>query len=549
MTIAEKCFEFIQSRVGTLVLMWEKENGWKQLSSECQIIANPKISEEGLDGLRRLVYEEDKPVFDMLCRELQTEMSGEAGSADCREDRTHLALRMQNSQGRYSYYHLECWFNRDTGSGICSMMLMLNLLDEDEAYHIKLAQKVTTDRNPAIFLSHAKEMLQANPDKKYVVIQFDVARFKVINEIYGEHRGDEMLDYFNESLSVLCRRDQLYSRLSADVFMIVTSYKTEDDIYEMIDMLDKNLLGFKGMNYRLVYGVCPVRDVTDGFRKYGDAAAVARQSIKESAIHHIAFFEDKMKESFYMAKFVEDNMNNALTNHEFVMYLQPKYSISRNKIVGAEALVRWIHPERGIISPMDFVPLFEQNGFILKMDQYIWEEACKAIRHWMDAGIPPIPISVNVSRRHLKEPDFVKVLNHLVDKYQIEKRYLEIEITETVKETEINVGVTLLKENGYTLLMDDFGSGYSSLNMLKDTKFDVIKMDRGFLQNFIGSDRGQRIVEHTIRMSRDIGLDMVAEGVETKEQAMFLETCGCDTAQGFYYAKPMPVEELNQMME
>ena len=183
------------------------------------------------------------------------------------------------------------------------------------------------------------------------------------------------------------------------------------------------------------------------------------------------------------------------------------------------------------------------------MDAYIWEEACKTIRSWIDEGWEPLPISVNVSRIHLKDNQFIDVLNHLIEKYQISKNYLEIELTETADSTQISEGISLLKDSGYTLLMDDFGSGYSSLNTLKDTQFDVIKIDRGFLQDFIGSERGQKIVEHTIQMTKSIGLDLVAEGVETKEQAQFLMGCGCDTAQGFYYAKPMTVEQFNELMK
>ena len=239
-------------------------------------------------------------------------------------------------------------------------------------------------------------------------------------------------------------------------------------------------------------------------------------------------------------------MNQALANGEFVMYLQPKYNIEDGKATGAEALVRWNIPGHGVVPPNDFVPVFEKNGFVIKMDQYIWEEACKLIRKWIDAGIEPFPISVNVSRRHLRDMKFIEVLEGLVEKYRIPKNLLEIEITETVNEAGIVESMQMLKDRGFTLLMDDFGSGYSSLNTLKNTKFDVIKFDRMFLNNFIGSDRGQKIVEYTIKMTTAIGLDMVAEGVETKEQADFLKVCGCNTAQGFYYAKPMPVEEFEK---
>lgn len=231
------------------------------------------------------------------------------------------------------------------------------------------------------------------------------------------------------------------------------------------------------------------------------------------------------------------------------MYLQPKYSILHDKMVGAEALVRWIRPGKGIIPPAEFIPMFEKNGFVTKMDAFIWEEACRTVRSWMDKGIEPLPISVNVSRIHLKSGLFITTLNNLVEQYKIPKKCLEIEITETAEEEDAGVGIDTLKENGFTLLMDDFGSGYSSLNTLKDTQFDVIKIDREFLQDFIGSKRGQTIVKHTIQMTRSIGLDLVAEGVETKEQAEFLSACGCDTAQGFYYAKPMTVDEFNALLE
>ena len=216
-------------------------------------------------------------------------------------------------------------------------------------------------------------------------------------------------------------------------------------------------------------------------------------------------------------------------------------------MVGAEALVRWQHPEKGLIPPNDFIPIFEENGFVIPLDEFMWEEACKLLAEWQREGKEMLPISVNVSRRHLIDDYFVEVLNHLIEKYQIPKHYLEIEITETEQSKMQERGIALLKENGYTLLMDDFGSGYSTLNMLKDTQFDVIKIDRVVLQNFIASDRGQKIVEHTIKMSQDIGLCMVAEGVETKEQAEFLSNCGCDIAQGFYYAKPMCVADFKQL--
>jgi EAL domain-containing protein (putative c-di-GMP-specific phosphodiesterase class I) len=387
--------------------------------------------------------------------------------------------------------------------------------------------------------------MKRNPERKYALIQFDVTKFKMINEQYGEAIGDEVLEYFINTLRLVCNREQLFTRMNSDVFNILTPYESKEELLRFVDTIRRRLLGYKGISYRLVFGICPIEGTGMELRRYSDSAAFARQSIKGDVLTYVAFYKDDMKKSIRMNQFIENHMEQALQNHEFVMYLQPKYCISQDRMVGAEALVRWIHPEKGVIPPMEFVPLFEKNGFIIKMDQYIWEEACIAIRRWINEGYEPIPISVNVSRRHLMDDGFIKVLNRLTDKYLVPKKFLEIEITESVENEDVGRSIRLLKEEGYTLLMDDFGTGYSSLNMLKDTQFDIIKIDRGFLQNFISSERGRSIVEHTIHMAKAIGLDMIAEGVETREEADFLSKCGCDMAQGFYYAKPIPIEEFN----
>lgn len=547
MEMVEKSRDFFESNKNMLVLIWKKEDGWELLTPRCELIQGLNAGNMTPEAVMNRICEEDQPLFLAFLKQIEEKADEGLIEELPEEERCHTTCRMKNPQGGVRYYHVECWMERQN-SVLHKRMFLVYELDQAETYRVRLAQKFTTDRDPSVFHEQGKELILEHPEKTYAVIQFDVVKFKVINEIYGEKMGDEILHFFTENLKRICGKDRLFARITADVYMIITPYQTVDDINQLIALLDETLLGYRGINYTIVYGVSFVTDLSVGMRKFGDAAAVARQGIKGDALHHIAFFDETMIAGIQSKKFLEDNMKKALQNHEFVMFLQPKFSISQNEMVGAEALVRWIHPERGMIAPMEFVPLFEQNGFVVKMDQYIWEEACRTVRAWIEEGLSPIPISVNVSRRHLKDSEFVSVLNRLVETYDIPKQYLEIEITETVEEEEIGSGISLLKDSGFKLLMDDFGSGFSSLNMLKDTKFDVIKMDQGFLRDFIGSDRGKRIVEHTIQMSRDIGLDMVAEGVETKEQAMFLKECGCDTAQGYYYAKPMALEEFNKLM-
>lgn len=545
MDVMQKMFQYITGRDDTLILIWEKAQGWITASSKCRVLKDADYEHLSLFDLENWAHKDDRSTFHVFLSQLEAAIDGSPTGITKDEEKISVAVRLLSAEDQWAYQNINCWLERENGM-IARIFVMTDPLDPEEIHRIHVAETFTSDRNPALIQKQALEIIHAHPEMKFAVVQFDVAKFKMILADYGEQKASEMLNFFVATLKVLCNKYQVYSRLSADVFMIITPYTDEQSLYDLVERLDKNLLGYDGIQYRIVYGICYIGDLSGGLRQYGDAAAMARQSIKNNAMQKVAFFQSNLKENISTNKFIEDNMNHALESGEFVMYLQPKCNISDGKVIGAEALVRWIMPGNTVVPPNDFVPVFEKNGFIVKMDEYIWEQACRQIHSWMEAGITPIPISVNVSRRHLSNTSFIAVLDQLIEKYEIPRHYLEIEITETVNEAGIAESMTLLKEKGYTLLMDDFGSGYSSLNTLKDTQFDVIKIDRSFLNDFISSDRGKKIVEHTIGMARDIGLDMVAEGVESKEQADFLQTCGCTTAQGFYYAKPMPVEEFNK---
>lgn len=407
----------------------------------------------------------------------------------------------------------------------------------------------SSDQAPSLFGKRIREMIDSTPaDKRIAFIQFDVERFKLINDTYGSDVGDDLLRFFTGSLHAICREDQPFCRLNADVFMIVTAFSEEDELISFIRNVESMLCGYNGMDYRLVFGIAIVDDRNEHTRKLGDNATLARQAVKGNALNNVGFYERKMKTDLHKMQTIEDDMQNALINGEFVMYLQPKYSISTEKIIGAEALARWIHPTKGMISPAEFIPVFEKNGFILKLDQYIWESACKKIREWIDKGLKPVPISVNVSREYIQSFDVSEKVTQLTQKYNIPEELIELEITESLDTQGVEKEVKKMKDAGFTMLMDDFGSGYSSLNMLKTTQFDVLKIDRCFLSEFMDSERGRKIISHTISMSRDIGLNIIAEGVETLEQAKFLSNCGCDQAQGFYYSKPITSEEFDRRL-
>lgn len=375
-------------------------------------------------------------------------------------------------------------------------------------------------------------------------IQFDIRKFKIINDLYGEKFGDEILEFVTGQLKEVCHDEQFFVNLRSDVFVVVTEYGEEEELLALIHSLDERLGRFKNVKLQLVYGIYTVEDRKMELRQMEDRAGMARKAAKNNILSNVVFYREQFKEFLYNRKFIEENMQTAITERQFMMYLQPKYSIAQNEIIGAEALVRWRHPERGMIYPNQFIPVIEENGFIKKVDYYIWEEACRFIRRCEDAGIDPCPISVNVSRIHLRGDECVQVLSDMIADNGIAKTLLELEITETADDQQVSAKALELKEEGFTLLMDDFGSGYSSLNILLETPFDVIKLDKKFIENMMVSDKGRLILEQVVSMANKLELGLLAEGVETKEQVELLKSIGCDQVQGYYYAKPMPAEEF-----
>jgi diguanylate cyclase (GGDEF)-like protein len=530
------------SKKDTITLFWKYEQGWQVINANTDCI-DEKYYESGIQALEPLIVKQEISKFKRFIKMIKSNLMGENKTPNNKDVLEQIfTFNVNNSN---TYYKITCNFNY-VENVADTVLTTITKLSTEDSYRYTLSQTITNDKNPDSFNIEVQNLFNANPDKTFAIIQFDIEGFKNINSQYGEQFGDELLKYIIDNLKIICNDEQLYTRLTADVFMIVTTYETKQDILDLIEEIRKNLLNYKYKHYRLVFGINYITDKSKILRFYGDGAAIARQSIKGDILKYYAFYDFDNMSNDEDEIWILSHMERALKNKEFQMYLQPKFNVITNKVVGAEALVRWVHPTKGVIPPIKFISLFEKNGFIIKLDWYIWEEACKCLSKWRDENKPIIPISVNVSRKNMIDDSYIEYLDLLIKKYKLEKSYLELEITETIDDKTINRSIDLLKEQGYTLLMDDFGSGYSSLNMLKDTKFDVIKIDRMFLNNFTESDRGQQIIKSTISMSHSIGLDIIAEGVETQEQVQFLSECGCDTVQGFYYAKPMTVSEFNE---
>lgn len=393
------------------------------------------------------------------------------------------------------------------------------------------------------FRRNVNNLLRSS-QKEIAFIQFDISRFKIINDLYGEKFGDEVLDFIINQLAQACNQEQFFVNLRSDVFMIVTEYGKEEELAGLIEDLESRINYYKEVKLQVSYGIYTVEDRGMELRQMQDRASMARKAAKDSLITNIVFYKEQFKESLYNRKFIEENVEAAITERQFMMYLQPKYSITQNKIIGAEALVRWKNPERGMIYPDQFIPIIEENGFIRKVDYYIWEEACRFIRKCEKENLKPCPISVNVSRVHLRDDECIRILSDMIVRNNIPQNMLELEITESADNQQVSRKALQLKEEGFTLLMDDFGSGYSSLNILLETPFDVIKLDKKFMENMMISGKGRLILEHVVAMVKKLDIGLLAEGVETKEQIEMLHSFGCDQVQGYYYAKPMPEEEF-----
>lgn len=385
--------------------------------------------------------------------------------------------------------------------------------------------------------------------KEIAFIQFDISRFKIVNDLYGERFGDEILDFIKRQLAELCHPEQYFINLRSDVFMVVTEYENDEELIRFIHRIDEKINCFKDVKLHITFGVYTAEDKITEMRQMEDRAAMARKAAKNNILTNVLFYKEQFKETLYNRKFIEENMETAIKEQQFMMYLQPKYSIAKNEIIGAEALVRWRHPKRGMIFPDQFIPVIEENGFIKKVDYYIWEKACHFIKKCTDIGISSCPISVNVSRIHLRDNECIQVLSDMIKENGISKKLLELEITETADNQQVSMKAFQLKEEGFTLLMDDFGSGYSSLNILLETPFDVIKLDRKFIENMMVSEKGKMILEQVVSMADKLELGLLAEGVETKEQVDVLQNIGCDQVQGYYYAKPMPEDDFFELLK
>lgn len=468
-----------------------------------------------------------------------------------------------DKQGKKTYFsvHAQCidWIEEDPVflliyTDITEITLQKQQLEEYNTMLHKLAfsDELTGGYNRRKFELDAGVKIVNAPPGTYNMLWMNLQKFKVVNEVGGAEAGDRALSYIHHQILKHLRADEYVSRLYSDNFVILMHNEgdacTETRMNEIVkDINSYNLhSNFKFyLNFHI--GIYHIEDTGVPITYCEDRAHAARKAaaFKNSGFCVFRYYDEKLRREMLNEKNLENRMQDALKNGEFKIYLQPKYSIEKGSITGAEALIRWDDPKEGILPPSEFIPYFEANGFIVQIDLFVFETVCKLIRTWLDEGHSMIKISVNMSRRHFMNVDFMKPYVEICDRYQVPKQYLEIELTETMvfenPETFKEI-VHEIHKAGFNCSLDDFGSGYSTLSALKDLDIDTLKLDKSFFSSeAMDNAKENIIIKSVLEMSQALDIETVAEGIETFRQKDFLCNTTCNLIQGYVISRPLPV--------
>ena len=468
------------------------------------------------------------------------------------------------------------WATRQpVGSGKDTRFFTIEKHLVTDAKNKKIGSFLSFQDNTADVIRHQQEMYDATHDKltglftkehlynviknkianekntAYSIAYFDIKDFKMINDIFGNTMGDNVLIRVANWIRENAKEKWAYGRIGGDAFGIC--YPEDNANLPLVESrLSKFVVSNGNIDQHVLMhvGIYHVTDPNIDVSIMFDRAHLAQTSIKNEYNTHIAIYDDKMRDQVLWSQKISAELEGALEQRQIVPYLQPIVN-NQGSIIGAEALVRWLHPKEGFLPPFTFIPTFEKNGMIAEVDKYIWRCACEILSSWTDDK-SNLFISVNISPKDFFFMDVFAEIKNLVDEFKIEPSRLRIEITETVMMTEAESRMTILKrfrEAGFIVEMDDFGSGYSSLNQLKDMPLDVLKIDMKFLSKAEDNKKAETILRNVLRLSSDLGLSSLTEGVETEDQYIMLNKMGCNLFQGYYFAKPMSVQDFEKLCD
>lgn len=418
--------------------------------------------------------------------------------------------------------------------------------------HIFAVQDIERDELTGLytrnaFIQYASAAFTDNPEVDYVLLISDIVGFKHILTLYGEREADELVKADSRLVNSIMPADSIIGRYGAD--QIMCFMPVMDDNYELHPERQRysTITTPSGIKASVKIGACKCIDRTVSLKMYIEYALAALESIKHKYGQHFAFMNDELLEKLRRRALVEQNMEDALHQGQFQVYYQPKHDVITQKLVGAEALVRWVHPELGFLPPSDFIPVFEQTGFISELDDYVWRKTCQNLRKWIDQGLLVVPISINFSRIELARGDkFFDRRIQASKENNVPAELLHIEVTESMFGGQLNDMASVLKQCkafGFGIELDDFGAGYSSLHTIADLPLDTVKLDMSLVRN-ISDPKTFRVISACVNMIRNMELEIVAEGVEYESQHNRLQELEVDSIQGYYYSKPLPEEDF-----
>ncbi|MBQ4284185.1 MAG: EAL domain-containing protein [Lachnospira sp.] len=530
------------------------------------------LVEEDLDGI--LVYENDKiTISDNVFEKIEKVITVDEATFFSDSETnvlTRVKLWMVVSVGELEVFVLNDIkiLSRDLFMLIVSSMLFLLLIVVFCIYYVVsfvsvlvnirrtnkiiYTDMITGGDNWLHFVRSGTHLLKKNRKGKYnyAMLHLKMRKYRSFCTCFGVKEGEELIERFYGVLRKGLNKKETVAHHENAEFGLLVTYIDEQQLNMRIQELENALDAvIPAMKLYFAVGVYKITAGEMDVDQLYNNAVIACELLGEEAENKTAFFDVEMNKQKLWERRVEDDMDKALANKEFKVYLQPKINATQEQLAGAEALVRWAHPAEGFIPPNKFIPIFEKNGFILKLDDYMLEEISRQQAQWIAQGRKVVPISVNVSRAHFTREDLAEHISSIVDKYQVPHNVIELELTESAffddKAVLLNT-VKKLRDAGFIVSMDDFGAGYSSLNSLKELQIDVLKIDADFFRGAEAQERGMLIVSEVIDLAKKLNMKIVAEGIESREQVDFLVEQECDLIQGYFYAKPMPIYEFIQ---
>lgn len=425
------------------------------------------------------------------------------------------------------------------------VFLFYNVRRRQELFRLAYKDSITGGDN----FSNFKEKAKKYENTEGYVIALDISEFKLVNNVCGNASGDEVLKVIWDVILANCNDNEQAARVNADRFVIFWIESSKKTVTYRIEKLINEI---EGISEQLsvprlypVIGIRAVEKLDDADKRYGEALR-AKALVKNRRDRHYAFYDEIDYDTIVENKKLENGFEKALADKKFEVWYQPKFNSHTGKIVGSEALIRWRADDGSLISPGRFIPLFEKNGNIIRLDEYVFREVCRQQKEWQKERIQILPVSVNISRFSLYYSNVVEKYERIINYYDVDHKYVQIEITESaiIENTVIVELIQKFHDAGFDILLDDFGSGYSSLASLNQMPFDTIKLDKS-LVDYVGNENGEKLLKFIVQLVQSLGMKITAEGVEYKEQLDFLENLNCDDIQGFYFSKPLMLADFS----